>query len=130
MAYYCLNQKIKFLNYRPSPGELRRVHIDKSSEPLGIQISCLDSGGVFVSTVSENSLASQVGLRVGDQLLEVCGINMRCATYRLAASVLRQCRDSITMLVQYSPQSKYVISYTNNSSSTSTVGFFPLKSID
>ncbi|KAJ9592918.1 hypothetical protein L9F63_015423, partial [Diploptera punctata] len=93
---YCFPQK-------PLPGELRRVHIDKSVEPLGIQISCLDSGGVFVSTVSEHSLASQVGLQVGDQLLEVCGINMRSATYQLAANVLRQCGNSITMLVQYSP---------------------------
>ena len=40
------------------------MHIDKSVEPLGIQISCLESGGVFVSTVSEHSLASQVGLQV------------------------------------------------------------------
>ncbi|XP_071442600.1 disks large homolog 5 isoform X2 [Hetaerina americana] len=88
---------------RPAPGEPRTVHIDKSVEPLGIQISCLESGGVFVSTVSEHSLASQVGLQVGDQLLEVCGINMRSATYQLAANVLRQCGNSITMLVQYSP---------------------------
>jgi len=28
---------------------------------------------------------------------------MRSATYELAASVLRQCGDSITMLVQYAP---------------------------
>ncbi|XP_043477126.1 disks large homolog 5 isoform X2 [Leptopilina heterotoma] len=85
-------------------GELRRVYIDKSVEPLGIQISCLDGGGVFVSTVSEHSLASRVGLQIGDQLLEVCGINMRSATYQLAANVLRQCGNSITMLVQYSPE--------------------------
>ncbi|XP_044760440.1 disks large homolog 5 isoform X2 [Coccinella septempunctata] len=85
------------------PGELRRVHIEKSNEPLGIQINCLQGGGIFVSTVSDNSLASQVGLQIGDQLLEVCGINMRNATYNLAASVLRQCGNSITMLVQYSP---------------------------
>lgn len=88
-------------------GELRRVYIDKSVEPLGIQISCLESGGVFVSTVSEHSLASRVGLQIGDQLLEVCGINMRSATYQLAANVLRQCGNSITMLVQYSPESEY-----------------------
>jgi hypothetical protein len=44
--------------------------------------------------------------QVGDQLLEVCGINMRSATYQLAANVLRQCGNSITMLVQYSPDSK------------------------
>lgn len=97
---YCWPQK-------PSPGELRRVHIDKSAEPLGIQISCPDSGGIFVSTVNEHSLASQVGLQIGDQLLEVCGINMRSATYQLAANVLRQCGNSITMLVQYSPDSKF-----------------------
>ncbi|CAH2230037.1 jg20247 [Pararge aegeria aegeria] len=90
---------------KPLPGELRRVHIDKSQQPLGIQIYCPpSSGGVFVSTVNENSLASQVGLQIGDQLLEVCGINMRSATYTLAASVLRQIGNSITMLVQYSPE--------------------------
>ncbi|XP_041982203.1 disks large homolog 5 isoform X2 [Aricia agestis] len=90
---------------KPLPGELRRVHIDKSQQPLGIQIYCPPSGGgVFVSTVNDNSLASQVGLQVGDQLLEVCGINMRSATYTLAASVLRQIGNSITMLVQFSPE--------------------------
>ncbi|XP_060523057.1 disks large homolog 5 [Cylas formicarius] len=87
--------------HKPLPGELRRVHIDKSNEPLGIQIR--DKGGIFVSTVNDGSLASQVGLQIGDQLLEVCGINMRNATYHLAANVLRQCGNSITMLVQYSP---------------------------
>ncbi|XP_025995644.1 disks large homolog 5 isoform X3 [Solenopsis invicta] len=112
---YCYTQP------RPAPGELRRVHIDKSVEPLGIQISCLESGGVFVSTVSEHSLASQVGLQIGDQLLEVCGINMRSATYQLAANVLRQCGNSITMLVQYSPD-KYTELEGSASSSSSEAG--------
>lgn len=53
---------------KPAPGELRKVRIDKydkSTEPLGIQISCkANGGGVFVSSVTENSLASQVGLQV------------------------------------------------------------------
>ena len=54
---------------RPSPGEIRQIYIEKSSEPLGITIE-EGSGvvgskkGVFVSSVSENSLASQVGLQV------------------------------------------------------------------
>ncbi|XP_043274719.1 disks large homolog 5 isoform X2 [Venturia canescens] len=115
MPDYCYTQP------RPAPGELRRVHIDKSVEPLGIQISCLESGGVFVSTVSEHSLASQVGLQIGDQLLEVCGINMRSATYQLAANVLRQCGNSITMLVQYSPD-KYNELEGSGSSSSSEAG--------
>ncbi|EZA57168.1 Disks large-like protein [Ooceraea biroi] len=115
MPDYC------FTKPRPAPGELRRVHIDKSVEPLGIQISCLESGGVFVSTVYEHSLASQVGLQIGDQLLEVCGINMRSATYQLAANVLRQCGNSITMLVQYSPE-KYTELEGSASSSSSEAG--------
>lgn len=82
---------------------ISRVYIEKSSEPLGIQIFCRNSGGVFVSSVHQSSLAAQVGLQVGDQLLEVCGINMRSATYQLAACVLHQCGNSITMLVQYNP---------------------------
>ena len=85
-----------------------RVYIEKSSEPLGIQIFCRNSGGVFVSSVHQASLAAQVGLQVGDQLLEVCGINMRSATYQLAARVLHQCGDSITMLVQYNPAKYHV----------------------
>jgi len=98
----------------PLTGELRWISIEKSVEPLGIQISCVDSGGVFVSTVSEHSVASKVGLQVGDQLLEVCGINMRSATYQLAANVLRQCGNSITMLVQYSPDSMSCFNYLIN----------------
>ncbi|XP_053610257.1 disks large homolog 5 [Plodia interpunctella] len=103
---------------KPLPGELRRVHIDKSQQPLGIQIYCPSGGGVFVSTVNDNSLARQVGLQIGDQLLEVCGINMRSATYQLAARVLRQIGNSITMLVQYSPDKyKDEVEVTGSSSS-------------
>lgn len=106
--------------HKPVPGELRRVHIDKSNEPLGIQINCPEAGGIFVSTVSENSLASRVGLQIGDQLLEVCGINMRNATYNLAANVLRQCGNSITMLVQYSPEKYHEIGESQNCSDCAT----------
>lgn len=90
---------------KPNIGELRYVHIDKSEMSLGIKIFCRgNGGGVFVSNVGENSLASKVGLHIGDQLLEVCGINLRKATYDLAANVLRQCGNSITMLVLYNPE--------------------------
>lgn len=101
MTEYCFGQK-------PNPGDLRRVTIDrKSVEPLGITIRCNNNGGgIFVATVTEHSIASQVGLQTGDQLLEVCGLNMRSATYDLAASVLRQCGNTLTMLVQYNPDSE------------------------
>ena len=45
-------------------------------EPLGIKIETARGGGIFVSSVSEKSLAAQAGLEVGDQLLEVSYIVM------------------------------------------------------
>lgn len=102
---------------RPKPGDMRRIVIEKSLEPLGIQIKCGAGGTIFVSSVSENSIAAQASLQIGDQLLEVCGINMRNATYQLAANVLRQCRDSITMLVQFNPDKYREVASDNISSS-------------
>ncbi|XP_065342347.1 disks large homolog 5 isoform X2 [Cloeon dipterum] len=102
-----------------APGTVRKMCIDKPMEPLqlGIQICCPKSGGVFVSTVNDHSLASRVGLQVGDQLLEVCGINMRSAIYELAANVLRQCGTPLTILVQYSPEKYHRLEEGNSSSS-------------
>ena len=60
--------KIVNILFRPSPGEIRQIYIEKSSEPLGITIDEGSAGtskkGVFVASVSENSLAYQVGLQV------------------------------------------------------------------
>jgi len=85
---------------------LRRISIEKSGKPLGIKIFCVDSSGVFVSSVTnEHSVAYKVGIQVGDQILEVCGINMRCATYQLAENILQHCGNSVTILVQYKPDS-------------------------
>jgi hypothetical protein len=53
------------LSFRPHPGEIRQIYIEKSSEALGITIKENQTKkGVFVSSVSENSLANQVGLQV------------------------------------------------------------------
>jgi len=102
----CSNVATDFL----CPGDLRRVTIDKRDKSLGITIQCNNNGGgIFVSTVADKSTAMRAGLQVGDQLLEVCGINMRAATNEIAANVLRQCGDSFTMLVQYNPESKYTL---------------------
>ena len=49
---------------RPSVGQERRVTIENPVEPLGISIQCLENGAVFVSGVTQHSLASQVGLQV------------------------------------------------------------------
>ena len=56
-------------------------------------------------SLSEDLLHADIKLSLSF-FLQVCGINMRNATYQLAANVLRQCGNSVTMLVQYNPESK------------------------
>ena len=112
-------------HHKPFPGEIRAIHIEKSSEQLGIKIEEVQcppasstatsgsgtiTGGVFVSSVSSNSLADQAGLQVGDQLLEVCGINLRMANYTQAAQVLHRVGNSIDIKVQFNPD-KYLDKY-------------------
>lgn len=57
--------------YSPQHHETRTITFEKSSEPVGFQIQGGPAGGIFVSAVNDNSLASQAGLVIGDQLLEV-----------------------------------------------------------
>ena len=61
----------QIFKYRPRVGEMRTVSVERSSEPLGIQIESGGSGGIFVSSISEHSLASKSGVTIGDQLLDV-----------------------------------------------------------
>ncbi|XP_076455476.1 disks large homolog 5-like isoform X2 [Babylonia areolata] len=93
--------------YSPRHHKTRTIIFEKSSEPVGFQIQRGPAGGIFVSVVNDNSLASEAGLEIGDQLLEVCGINMRNATHEHAVTVLRQCGENLSMKVQYNPE-KYM----------------------
>ena len=121
--------------FRPTAGEIRQIHIEKSTEALGITIKENQTKkGVFVSSVSESSLANQVCLqvcskqklfvyiffayhyffpwkqhfffspsKVGDQLLDVCGINLRSSGEEHAKLILQNSGKSIYMKVQYNP---------------------------
>ncbi|XP_015793530.1 disks large homolog 5-like [Tetranychus urticae] len=89
-------------NLEPRPSDIRHIEIMRSSGPLGINISSVPAG-VFVTTVAKESLAHQAGIQIGDQILEICGINMRNAVYDHAANILRQCGERLNLLVQYNP---------------------------
>ena len=64
-------KEIVVLVDRPTVGEIRTIHVEKSAEPLGIMIKAGQEGGIFVSSVSEHSLALKAGIAIGDQILEV-----------------------------------------------------------
>ncbi|KAH3871821.1 hypothetical protein DPMN_035036, partial [Dreissena polymorpha] len=105
---------------KPKLHETRTISFEKTLKPVGFQIEMGPvSGGIFVRSVNENSQAAMEGLVVGDQLLEICAINMRNATYDLAARVLQQCGSNLTMLVQYNPE-KYLGGNYNETSAPSS----------
>lgn len=66
---------LSFYNINPSllyrHEKVRELHIEKSSFPLGIQIIQGSAGGIFVTSVSEGSVAKKADMRYGDQILEV-----------------------------------------------------------
>ena len=53
--------------------------------------------------MTAGSLAQRTGLVVGDQILEVCGINLRTAKYAQAAQVLHRTGKTLDIKVQYQP---------------------------
>ncbi|XP_030835253.1 disks large homolog 5 isoform X2 [Strongylocentrotus purpuratus] len=82
------------------PNDTRLIEIEKTLEP-GLGFSIKEAGGIFVNTVTEGSLADRGGLKYGDQILEVNGINLRRATYDNAVQILTRAGNSICIKVQY-----------------------------
>lgn len=104
---------------QPKIGQIRNIFIEKESteshsnkQLLGINISEARAASgtgasacVFVSHVMADSVAAKAGIFVGDQLLEICGVNVRSASYREAAKVLTDCacNSLINVIVKYEP---------------------------
>lgn len=62
--------------------------------------------GIFIHSVQKNSIADGVGLRMGDQILEYNGTDLRRATAEYAAFELAKPADKVTAMIQYNIQSK------------------------
>ncbi|KAL1006904.1 hypothetical protein UPYG_G00078720 [Umbra pygmaea] len=71
---------------------------DHASHPFGVS-----EPGVFISKVIPHGLACQSGLRVGDRILEVNGIDLRHATHQEAVRALLSNKQEIRMLVRRDP---------------------------
>ncbi|XP_070796260.1 protein scribble homolog isoform X4 [Pituophis catenifer annectens] len=71
---------------------------DHSSHPFGIH-----EPGVFISKVILHGLASRSGLRVGDRILEVNGVDLRQATHQEAVSALLSSDPELRMVIRRDP---------------------------
>ncbi|XP_025070037.1 protein scribble homolog [Alligator sinensis] len=92
---------------------IEEVHLVKAGGPLGLSIVGgsdhsshpfgIHEPGVFISKVISRGLASRSGLRVGDRILEVNGIDLRHATHQEAVNALLSNSQELTMLVRRDP---------------------------
>ena len=89
----------------PVEGKERLVELQKGGSAIGIEIAGAGGHGVFVKRVTEGSIAQRNGITVGDQILEVDGVNLRKAGKEQARNVLQavQPNESVRILLKYSP---------------------------
>ncbi|XP_069771257.1 protein scribble homolog isoform X3 [Narcine bancroftii] len=71
---------------------------DHASHPFGIH-----EPGVFISKVIADGLAAAAGLRVGDRILEVNGMDVRHATHQEAVMALLSPQRHIQLLIRRDP---------------------------
>lgn len=73
---------------------------------LGVSLLGGNAYGIFIHSVQKSSIADAVGLRMGDQILEYNGTDLRRATAEYAAFELAKPADKVTAMVQYNIQSE------------------------
>ncbi|OQV17131.1 Disks large-like protein 5 [Hypsibius exemplaris] len=85
---------------RPQLGQVRTIVLRRSNDQLGFKFKS-HNGGIYISVVKELSLAAKEGMVVGDQLLEVCAINLRSASYEDAKRVILNAGHTLTLQLRY-----------------------------
>lgn len=90
------NAAKKLASRRKSAKNLRTVWLERAnSEPLGASIrGGKEMGlGIYISKVEFDSPADKSGLEVGDQIVEVNGINFEWVTHKSAVMVMKAFDD-------------------------------------
>lgn len=73
---------------------------------LGVSLLGGNAYGIFIHSVQKDSIAD---FRVGDQILEFNGTDLRRSTAEYAAFELAKPADKVTALVQYNIHSEYTL---------------------
>lgn len=87
--------------FLPRKVVLRRVQM---ADTLGFNVRGGDHPllGMYISWVKPDSEAQRLGLREGDQILEVNGFSFECIEHSKAVSILKGSLE-VTMIVRYFP---------------------------
>ncbi|GAB0193236.1 inaD-like protein [Grus japonensis] len=90
-------------------GHIEDVELINDGSGLGFGIVGGKSSGVVVRTIVPGGLADQDGrLRTGDHILQIGGTNVQGMTSEQVAQVLRNCGNSVRMIVARDPKCEIV----------------------
>lgn len=86
------------------PGDLRYAFYTKSPSSLGFSIAGGNATGIFVTEIqTDDEAVKSSGLKVGDHLLELNGVDLTSVTAEQAMLELCKPTETVQMLLQYNP---------------------------
>lgn len=95
----------------------RTVELPKTGEGLGFNVMSYEGSPVFISQITPGGVADKHGgLRKGDQLVSINGINVEQADHKAAVELIKEAMHRVVLVVKYMPgllneiESSYIIS--------------------
>lgn len=82
----------------------RTVELPKTDEGLGFNVMSFDGSGVFISQITPGGVADKHGgLRRGDQLISIDGINVENTDHIKAVELLKAAKGRVTLVLKHMP---------------------------
>lgn len=82
----------------------RVVELPKTDEGLGFNVMSFDGSAVFISRITQGGVADKHGgLRRGDQLISINGINVENEDHIRAVELLKAAKGVVSLVVKYMP---------------------------
>lgn len=82
----------------------RSVELPKMEEGLGFNVMSFEGSAVFISRITPGGVADKHGgLRRGDQLISINGINVENEDHLRAVELLKAAKGRVSLVVKYTP---------------------------
>lgn len=82
----------------------RVVELPETDEGFGFNVMSLDNSAVFISRITPRGVADKHGgLRRGDQLISINGINVENEDHKRAVELLKAAKGRVSLVVKYMP---------------------------
>lgn len=82
----------------------RVVELPKNEDGLGFNVMTFEKSPIYISRITQGGVADRHGgLRRGDQLISINGINVENEDHTFAVELLKQAKGKVVLVVKYMP---------------------------